>query len=350
MTRGQSTVGAFVTKGGNSGKFQIRCVYCKELHYSASCEKVVSSEDRKTILRNSKCCFNCLRKGHLANVCANAKKYRYCSGNHQSICPNNSNSKTEQKQMEGKNASETNKDGEIRTLTGVCKGSVLLQTVRAVATNGSRSKPVRILFDTGSQQSYVTNDLAKQLKLTPLKRETLHLNTFGNSQTKRENYELFKFNIRSMRGNESVELRAISFPTISSPVSSVINVNNYPHLQELELADFDAKGTCNDNIDILVGANFYWSIVTGDVVRGDNSPTAISSKLGWLLSGPSTQNSTYESTISNLILAGECIDNSHSQTDINGDLTTTLSRLWETESIGIKLIEEAGSPERYTIE
>jgi hypothetical protein len=130
----------------------------------------------------------------------------------------------------------------------------------------------------------------------------------------------------------------------------VINVNNYPHLQELELADFDAKGTCNDNIDILVGANFYWSIVTGDVVRGDNSPTAISSKLGWLLSGPSTQNSTYESTTSNLILAGECIDNSHAQTDINGDLTTTLSRLWETESIGIKLIEEAGSPERYTIE
>jgi hypothetical protein len=175
----------------------------------------------------------------------------------------------------------------------------------------------------------------------------LHLNTFGNSQTKRENCGLFKFNIPSTRGNESVELRTISFPTICSPVSSVINVNNYPHLQELELADFDAKGTCNDNIDILVGADFYWSIVTGDVVRGDNSPTANSSKLGWLLSGPSTQNSTYKSTTSNLILAGECIDNSHIQTDSNGDLTTALSRFWETESIGIKSIEEGsrGNPD-----
>jgi hypothetical protein len=100
--------------------------------------------------------------------------------------------------------------------------------------------------------------------------------------------------------------------------NSVINVNNYPHLQELGLAD----GTCNDNIDILVGADFYWSMVTGDVVRGDNSPTAISSKLGWLLSGPSTQNSTYESTRSNLILARECIDNSQAQINSNGDLTT----------------------------
>jgi hypothetical protein len=63
------------------------------------------------------------------------------------------------------------------------------------------------------------------------------------------------------------------------------------------------------------------------------------------LPGPSTQNSTYESTTSNLILAGECIDNSHAQTDSNGDLTTALSRFWETESIGIKSIEEAGSPD-----
>jgi hypothetical protein len=88
-------------------------------------------------------------------------KCRYCSGkHHQSICPNNSSSKTEQNQMEDKNASETKKDGETRTatLTRVCKGSVLLQTARAVTTNGSRSNPVRILFDNGSQRSYVTNE------------------------------------------------------------------------------------------------------------------------------------------------------------------------------------------------
>ena len=342
---GQPTVGAFVTKGKNPDNFRIRCVYCEEPHYSASCEKVVSSEDRKTILRNSNRCYNCLRKGHLANACANTKKCRNCSGkHHQSICSNNSTSKIAQKQtQEEKNANETKTDGEqsAATLTRVGKGSVLLQTARAVATNGSRTKPVRILFDTGSQLSYVTNDLAKQLKLTPVKRETLHLNTFGNSKTKRENCDVFKFNIRSTKGHESIELRAVSFPTICSPVSSVVNIQNYPHLRELDLADLDESGTCNNRIDILIGADFYWRIVTGDVVRRDNGPTAISSKLGWLLSGPSTKNSTYESTTNNLVLAGESIDNSHLQTDGNGDLTTALKRFWETESIGIRSIEEA---------
>ena len=79
---------------------------------------------------------------------------------------------------------------------------------------------------------------------------------------------------------------------------------------------------------------------TGDAVRGDNSPTAISSKLGWLLSGPSTQNSTYESTTSNFILAGECIDNSHVQTDSNGDLTFALSRFWEPKVSELSLLRK----------
>ena len=84
----QPTVGAFVANGGNSEKFQIRCAFCEEPHYSASCESVVGSEDRKSILRKSKRCFNCLRIGHNANTCRNEKKCRHCDGrHHQSICP-----------------------------------------------------------------------------------------------------------------------------------------------------------------------------------------------------------------------------------------------------------------------
>ena len=43
-----------------------------------------------------------------------------------------------------------------------------------------------------------------------------------------------------------------------------------------------------DLIDILVGCNYYWSIVTGKLRRGDGEagPVAVSSKFGWLLSGP----------------------------------------------------------------
>ena len=39
---------------------RIRCAYCNEQHYSASCEKVTGLQDRKDILRRDKRCFICL--------------------------------------------------------------------------------------------------------------------------------------------------------------------------------------------------------------------------------------------------------------------------------------------------
>ena len=37
-------------------------------------------------------------------------------------------------------------------------------------------------------------------------------------------------------------------------------------------------------VDVLVGSDCYWSLVTGRVIKG--GPTAILTKVGWILSGP----------------------------------------------------------------
>jgi len=51
------------------------------------------------------------------------------------------------------------------------------------------------------------------------------------------------------------------------------------------LADGDSLDS-KKSIDVLVGSDYYCSIVTGDTVVGDGGPVALGSKLGWLLSGP----------------------------------------------------------------
>ncbi len=105
---------------------------------------------------------------------------------------------------------------------------------------------------------------------------------------------MFKLNIANKNGRGSTEIRAIGFPTICAPLSSKVNVGEYSHLDGLDLADFDSgdEGNNSDSIDILVGADHYWDIVTGDVIHGRNGPTAVNSKLGWLLSGWSKQPSS----------------------------------------------------------
>ncbi|KAK3754303.1 hypothetical protein QZH41_006636 [Actinostola sp. cb2023] len=107
---------------------------------------------------------------------------------------------------------------------------------------------------------------------------------------------------------------------------------DYPHLEGLELADYDYAGTNeSDAIDILIGSDHYWDIVTGDIARGDNGPTAISSELGWLLSGRSE--STSDHVTSNLIIARDCFDACNQNE--NDEFVNSLKSFWETESIGI---------------
>ena len=52
----------------------------------------------------------------------------------------------------------------------------------------------------------------------------------------------------------------------------------------LDFADNIEVGT-KDNISFLIGADQYYEIVVGDIVRGEQGPVAVRSKLGWILSG-----------------------------------------------------------------
>ena len=38
--------------------------------------------------------------------------------------------------------------------------------------------------------------------------------------------------------------------------------------------------------DILVGSDNYWKLVTGDILKVENGPTAMQTRLGWVLAGP----------------------------------------------------------------
>ena len=95
---------------------------------------------------------------------------------------------------------------------------------------------------------------------------------------------MVKLNIQGLHQGESISISAMTSPLIYSPLPSAIEVDNYPLLQGLQLAD-----ECDQlqrDVDVLVGSNRYWNIVTGDIVRAQGGPTVVSSKLGWLLLGP----------------------------------------------------------------
>ena len=73
-------------------------------------------------------------------------------------------------------------------------------------------------------------------------------------------------------------------PLLCQPVAATVKTNS--HLKSLDLADLPQE-KLNLPVDILVGCDQYWELVTGSICRGEKGPTAIHvhTKLGWVLSG-----------------------------------------------------------------
>ena len=54
-------------------------------------------------------------------------------------------------------------------------------------------------------------------------------------------------------------------------------------------------------VDILVGADFYWTFVTGKVIRAPQGPTALETRLGWVLSGAANTSESDHTLVSTLV-------------------------------------------------
>ena len=130
---------------------------------------------------------------------------------------------------------------------------------------------------------------------------------------------------------DTVTISAISSPIICTPLPSAIETRKYLHLHDLDLAD---KGSDNKKgIDILIGSNFYWNVVTDELQRGEYGSVALSNRFGWLLSGPIQTLRPVESTHVHMIISGD-LDNA-GPSDENNELIEMLKQFWETEAIGI---------------
>ena len=159
---------------------------------------------------------------------------------------------------------------------------MVAKIVLLVMEDSSKSTRVKILFDNGSQRSYVTDNLKSRLGLKSMKKEMLHLNTFREKTFRKQKCDVLTLPLEDVN-EETSRVCVLSFPTICSPIPSRVDANNYPHLHGLKLADYSDS---EDSIDVLIGSDYYWDFVTSEIVRGDFGPTAVNSKFGWLLSGP----------------------------------------------------------------
>ena len=116
---------------------------------------------------------------------------------------------------------------------------------------------VQLLFDGGSQRSYISEDLRKKLNLSTLRKENIAINTFGN----KENQSIDVVPVKFILKDRVLEIDLLSTSFIYAEIlhKNVKKVSStYSHLENLVVVD--SSSNRNKNIDILIGAENYYRL------------------------------------------------------------------------------------------
>jgi len=283
--------------GRREASNKLNCVFCKGNHTALSCEVHKDVPSRVDIIKQQRLCFNCLAH-HRMSQCSSKNRCRKCGNKHHtSICNNPKQNTSETKPQDpkpptpGSTASDTalqpTDTGSFTTIaprTVPKNTTCLLKTAIATVVGTDLQMEANILFDEGSQRSFLTEKLAGELALTPCKVETINLSSFGAEKPLRH-MDTVAIRLGTSTG-ELVSITALVVPTIATPISNPLDsdVLELPHLKGLPLAH-PVTAAENFEISLLIGADYYWDLVGDHIIRGAG-PTAMSSKLGYLLSGP----------------------------------------------------------------
>ncbi|XP_063590241.1 uncharacterized protein LOC134767126 [Penaeus indicus] len=225
------------------------CAFCSKEHKSEKCWDIqkLSLKEREEKNKAARLCFKCLSKGHIASGCR--IKCSKCNGNHNSLL--------------------CRAKGEINTAT--------------------------LLFDTGSDRSYVSSNLVKKVKPKWVSSETVSYAAFGGRKSppgKQSN--IFDLKLVGLQGVK--HLMALEIP------------------KTFKLAD-DYKNNSHLSIDILVGLDAYWGFMDPEI-KPYQSNGLVAQK-------------SFEST--QMLCIGNVTD-------------SDLSEFWSLESVGINQKETVSNP------
>ena len=326
---------------------QMTCVYCGQAHASTACHTVKGPEERKQVLRSSGRCFICLRRNHISRNCRSSARCTECNGRHHvslhspaagQAGPNPVGPHSVGTRHPAPSGMTQPPTTSTNNMCVNSRATILLQTAKvtvcdAAQPNCTPTLTTRAILDTGSQRSYVTTRVKEAIQARRSHCESMIIKTFGSERGEKKTCEVIELKVATTDG-EFLTLPVVVVPHICDPVHTCsvdTATTTYSHLRGLELAD-PVVDESDLEIDILIGSDHYWKVVTGRVVRGESGPIAIETRLGWILSGPSQE---VESTVINFAATHSShLLRVNSVTD-HEDLDAGLKKFWDLESLGI---------------
>ena len=147
------------------------------------------------------------------------------------------------------------------------------------------------------------------------------MSSFGAQVATPTRFAVASISVHTLNGGQ-IPISVLIVPKLTAPVRNSIrtHLEQFPYLEGLTLAH-PITSDENFHVSVLIGADYYWQFIQDHVVRG-NGPTAVQSRLGYLLSGPLPLLQPVEAASLHVSIL------SCTTTDV------TQSRFWNVESTG----------------
>ena len=232
--------------------------------------------------RRQRSCFHCGKSGHHRSICS--KLF---------IVGDSKPAESEVQTISAQGDSVNTKTDEI------CRNQALMQTATAtiVKNPGDQPTTVRLILDSGSQRTYITEKLAENLRLALKPPERLTVATFGSDRPKQISYRPTSFHIALKYGSMIIEASVV--PHITGKISRTpLNTEDIAFLKndgwESKLADTLPCESEYSSIEMLIGNNYYFELLLPRKDELGNSLFLFQLKLGWILGGryPSLEETT----------------------------------------------------------
>ncbi|XP_063986879.1 uncharacterized protein LOC135167504 [Diachasmimorpha longicaudata] len=216
-------------------------------------------------------------------------------------------------------------------------GVILATALASLVLRDGASHEVRMLLDTGSELSFATRELVKKLSL-PISPAVLPVVGISGSTSASNGFS--QFSLKSLHSSKQILVKAYVLDSLTSslPSFSASQPQQWKHLRGLQLAD--PHYLTSRPVDLLIGADFFGSIVEPQIIKGpSDSPIAMLSLFGWVVLGPTSAVTSAAS--------------SHHVSVSNEELSELLTSFWQQEEVsaaegkGVALTREEAECEEF---
>lgn len=271
------------------------CIHCKNKHFVFQCDsfRKLPVERRFEIVKNAHLCINCLRsQNHQAKNCT-AGLCRTCGKAHNTLLHFES-SKVEGSKGNAQSSSSSPKPSMasssdtpspvVTQCTQISRASrVFLSTaIVDVFDYKGETHGCRVLLDSGSQLSFITENFVSKLQLDC---QQLHMSISGVAEGTFESKRMVNVSFRSRVNAYIGSIECIVLPKITQALpQEFCPISEFKIPLNILLAD--PNFNIPSEVDMLIGAQLFWQLVcVGQIKACRAHPTLQKTKLGWVISG-----------------------------------------------------------------